>query len=189
MLSWGRLGADVGAVPTLAAPRGGGRAARAAAVARAHRDRAGRPRAGARRAGALDLATGGDAHFTRSVLRAGGLDELARGGAAALRAQLRLARPGRDRPLVVIAMVGAAVGIRHRRACSPRLEDLPGLRAGFWGALAAVVSGALTNDSGPVIFLIGTTYLALAVGYWPGDAGPHGTRRPLGIPVAAESPL
>jgi hypothetical protein len=39
------------------------------------------------------------------------------------------------------------------------------MRAGVYGALAAVVAGALTNDSGPVIFLIGTVYLALAVGY------------------------
>ena len=30
----------------------------------------------------------------------------------------------------------------------------------------AVIGGALTNDSGPIILLIGTTYLALAVGYF-----------------------
>ncbi len=40
------------------------------------------------------------------------------------------------------------------------------MRAGFYGAVVAVIGGTLTNDSGPIIFLIGTTYLALAVGYF-----------------------
>jgi hypothetical protein len=55
------------------------------------------------------------------------------------------------------------------------VEGYPAFTAGFYGAAAAVVAGALTNDSGPVIFLIGTTYLALAVGYvasMPKDEAP-----------------
>jgi hypothetical protein len=33
------------------------------------------------------------------------------------------------------------------------------------GAGVAVVAGALSNDSGPIIFLIGAVYLALSIGY------------------------
>ena len=75
MLSWGRLGADVGAALTLglgvaaaavyAAGRGSWRS-RAAIVL-------GAPALAVGLLAVLDLATGGNAHFTRSVLRAGGL--------------------------------------------------------------------------------------------------------------------
>jgi hypothetical protein len=114
---------------------------------------------------ALDLATGGDAHFTRSVLRAGGLDELAQ--VAQRRFELSYSSLGRGAigPLVVIAAVAVGLGFRSRKRLLANLDGLPAMRAGLYGALVAVVGGALTNDSGPVIFLIGTTYLALAVGY------------------------
>jgi len=77
LLSWGRLGADVGASLMLAA----GIATAAVLVLG---ERAGRrrlvivlvaPPLAIAALAALDLATGGNAHFTRSVLRAGGLHE------------------------------------------------------------------------------------------------------------------
>ena len=40
------------------------------------------------------------------------------------------------------------------------------LAGGVTGATVAVVVGALSNDSGPIILLIGTSYLALGVGYF-----------------------
>ena len=40
--------------------------------------------------------------------------------------------------------------------------------AGMWGALAATVVGALANDSGPTIFLIGAAALVLAAAYVTG---------------------
>lgn len=166
-LSWGRLGADVGAALTLgfgvaaavvyAAGRGSWRT-RAAIVL-------GAPALAVGLLAALDLATGGNAHFTRSVLRAGGLDELAQ--VAQRRFELSYSSLGRGAigPLVVLAAFGAAIAIRYRRQLLSKLDELPALRAGFYGAAVAVVGGALTNDSGPVIFLIGMTYLGLAVGY------------------------
>ena len=182
-LSWGRLGADVGAV-LLAVVAG-------AAVARSCSAGAGRaparsrscsspPIAGLAALALLDLATGGDAHFTRSVLRAGGLDELA--DVAQRRVELSYRSLGAgDRSSPGRAGRGRARG----RGPLPqeRLLASTGARAGsgaaVWGGFVAVVVGALSNDSGPIILLIGTSYLALAVGYLRRSAEPgaHGPLR------------
>jgi hypothetical protein len=191
LLSWGRLGADVGAALTLGV--GVAAAAVAAAGTGSRRTRAaiilGAPAAALAALAALDLATGGNAHFTRSVLRAGGLDELAQ--VAQRRFQLSYSSLGRGAigPLVLLAVAALALGWRRRRRLLANLEGFPAFRAGLYGAVAAVLAGALTNDSGPVIFLIGMTYLALAVGYVAGmpkkqapglfpDAALSGTRNP-----------
>ena len=189
LLSWGRLGADVGAVLTLglaiaaatvyALGRGSWRS-RAAIVL-------GAPAVAVGLLALLDLATGGDAHFTRSVLRAGGLDELAQ--VAQRRFELSYSSLGRGviAYLVVIALIALGAGIWHRKRLLAPLRDLPALRAGFYGALVATVGGALTNDSGPIILLIGTTYLALALGYFhsmPKD-GPAPGEIPARNPRAA----
>jgi hypothetical protein len=183
LLSWGRLGADVGAALTLglgvaaaavyAAGRGSWRS-RAAIVL-------GAPALALGLLAALDLLTGGNAHFTRSVLRAGGLDELAQ--VAQRRFELSYGSLGRGLmgPLVVIAALAVLLGIRHRKRLTANLGALPTVQAGFYGALVATIGGALTNDSGPVIFLIGTTYLLLAVGYFqcvpkPSEIPPRKTR-------------
>jgi len=179
LLSWGRLGADVGAALTLglgvaaAAVYAGGRGSwrsRAAIVL-------GAPALAVGALAALDLATGGNAHFTRSVLRAGGLDELAQ--VAQRRFELSYTSLGRGLigPLVLVAAVAIVLGLRHRRRLLAGLEDLPTMRAGLYGVLVAVIGGALTNDSGPVIFLIGSTYLALAVGYFRSMPNPGETPR------------
>jgi hypothetical protein len=62
-------------------------------------------------------------------------------------------------------------------------------RAGIAGAFVATVVGALTNDSGPLIVLIGTLGLLLAVGYAraaprPG-AAPAGVRKPSLTPAVS----
>jgi len=62
-------------------------------------------------------------------------------------------------------VAAVVLGIVYRDRLLARVAAYPALRAGFWGAVVAVIGGALTNDSGPVIFLIGTVYLSLAVGY------------------------
>ena len=99
------------------------------------------------------------------MLRAGGLDELAQ--VAQRRFELSYGSLGNGLigPLVVLAVIAVLLGIRARDRILRNLDRTPALRAGYYGALVAVVGCALTNDSGPVIFLIGTTYLALAVGY------------------------
>lgn len=177
LLSWGRLGADVGAALTLGV--GVAAAAVAAAGTGSRRTRAaivlGAPAAALALLAVLDLATGGNAHFTRSVLRAGGLDELAQVAQRRFELSYRSLGRGLIGPLVVVAFAAMAAGWRFRHRLLANIEGIPAFRAGFYGAVAAVLAGALTNDSGPVIFLIGTTYLALAVGYvasMPKDEAP-----------------
>ena len=51
-------------------------------------------------------------------------------------------------------------------------EGFPGVRAAVYGVLAAVLVGALTNDSGPIILLIGSSYLLFTVVYLAAVPGP-----------------
>jgi hypothetical protein len=166
-LSWGKLGADVGASIMIAA------GAAAAAVA-ALGERPGKLRIALIGAApllalgvlaVLDIATGGDAHFTRSVLDAGGLGDLADIAQRRVELSYRSLTRGIIGLLVAVAVIALIWGVRSRRKLLAPLESSPGLRAGLIGALVAVVVGALSNDSGPMILLIGTSYLGLAAGY------------------------
>ena len=114
----------------------------------------------------LDIATGGDAHFTRSVLDAGGLGDLADIAQRRVELSYRSLTRGIIGLLVAVALIALIWGVRSRRKLLAPLEPWPGLRAGLIGALVAVVVGALSNDSGPMILLIGTSYLGLAAGYF-----------------------
>jgi hypothetical protein len=167
VLAWGRLGADVGAVPTVVA--GATVAALAAAGQIAWRVRLAillvAPVVGLAALALLDLVTGGDAHFSRSVLEAGGLDEVADIAERRVRLSYRSLGRGAIPFLVAFALVGLAVGFLRRDALLAATEDAPGVRAAVYGVLAAVLIGALTNDSGPIILLIGSSYLLFAVVY------------------------
>jgi hypothetical protein len=120
----------------------------------------------------LDLATGGDAHFSRSVLEAGGLDQIADVAERRVRLSYRSLGRGVIPFLVAFALVGLAVGFRYRRALLASTEGVPGVRAAVYGLLAAVLVGALTNDSGPIILLIGSSYLLFTVVYLAAVPGP-----------------
>jgi hypothetical protein len=113
----------------------------------------------------IDLATGGDAHFTRSVLRAGGLKETAEIAQRRLELSYHSLGSAPIAVLVTIATIALVAGVRFRQRLLRPLQRAPGLRAGLYGALIAVVAGALSNDSGPIILLIGTSYLALSAVY------------------------
>jgi hypothetical protein len=134
----------------------------------------------------LDLVTSGGAHLTRSVVQAdspGALVELAQ-------RRFALSLSGLERgpmPIVLwVAVLVLARGvIRRRELLAPLDPEVGGrdgmaFRAGIVGALFATVVGAIANDSGPLIALIGTGFLALAVGYARG--------RPSGAPVPAGRP-
>jgi hypothetical protein len=167
-LSWAKLGADVGASLMLAA--GAAAAAVTALEGRSRRLRlaliAVAPLVALAALAALDIVTGGNAHFTRSVLDAGGLGELADVAQRRVELSYRSLTRGIIAPLVVLASLALLWGLRSRRRLFAPLAAAPGLRAGVVGAFAAVVVGALSNDSGPMILLIGTSYLALGVGYF-----------------------
>ncbi len=185
-LAWGRLGADVGAVPTVIA--GATVAALVAAGPIAWRVRLAillvAPVAGLAALALLDLLTGGDAHFSRSVLEAGGLDEIADIAERRVRLSYRSLGRGAIPFLVAFAAVGLAVGFRYRRTLLASADRAPGVRAAVYGLLAAVLVGALTNDSGPIILLIGSSYLLFAVVYLA--AVP---RRGANAPATEDSPL
>lgn len=173
-MAWGRLGADVGAVPTVIA------GATVAALVSAGDISWGRriaillvaPIAGLAGLALLDLATGGDAHFSRSVLEAGGLDQIADVAERRVRLSYRSLGRGIIPFLVAFALVGLAVGFRYRRVLLASTDDVPGVSAAVYGLLAAVLVGALTNDSGPIILLIGSSYLLFAAVYLAAVPGP-----------------
>jgi hypothetical protein len=171
-LSWGKLGADVGASIMIAA--GTAAAAVAALGERPGKARlvlvAAAPVVAVGALALLDIATGGDAHFTRSVLDAGGLGELADIAQRRVELSYRSLTRGIIGILVAIAVIALVWGVRSRRRLLAPLERWPGLSAGLIGAFVAVVAGALSNDSGPMILLIGTSYLGLAAGYLLGTA-------------------
>jgi hypothetical protein len=124
-----------------------------------------------------DLVLGGDAHLSQSVLQAGGLDQV---GDVAQRRVTLSARSfernlGSPYFLVVIGLLAIAV---LRRADIIRWFDgRPGAFAGFLGAGAATVLGTLANDSGALLLMIGTAYVAMfAAVAWAGPV-PTGGRR------------
>lgn len=167
LLSWGRLGADVGASIMLAAGT-------AAAAVLAAGERPGRrgiaivvaaPVLAVACLAAVDLVTGGDAHFTRSVLRAGGFEELADTGQRRLELSYESLGRGVTGVLVALAVTALILGVLARRRLLAPLAGAPGLRAAAVGAFIALVVGALTNDSGPIIVLIGSIYMALFAGF------------------------
>lgn len=175
ILGAGLLGAAVGAVVTLGA---GGAAAVLAAL----------PTRPDRRALALgiaapvllvgglvavDLATAGGAHLSREVLAGGGADELLE----TLQRRLELSVSGlKDAGTAVAVGICAALliaGVVKRTTLLAPLDSAGAVaarsfRAGLLGALVATVAATVANDSGPVIFMIGSVLVILALAYVQG---------------------
>lgn len=167
----GRLGADVGGVITVAAGAGvaavlmlpGGLTPRAAAAVVAA------PLAGLALLALVDLSTGGDSHFTRSVLRADGggdvLDIVARRYELAGRQAVRGMMPA----ATLTALLAIALGVRRRARLLAPVRDDPAWRALLAGLVAAGIAGALFNDSGPVLLLFEAFVAASLALYLRGD--------------------
>jgi len=174
----GRLGADVGGVITIGA---GGAVAvvcclpgrpsrRALALALCV------PAAALAALAAIDLATGGDAHLTRTILDVDSpgavADVIARRYELALNALLSGLMP-----LAAAATVALlTLGVRRRRALLAPAAGRPAWSAALAGGLAGAVAGALANDSGPVLLVYGAVVLAAAVAYLQGDPRPPDLR-------------
>ncbi len=113
---------------------------------------------------AIDLATGGNAHLTRSVLDAGGLGNL--GDVFQRRLQLSAHSFARYAENLIFWIVVALIvaGLTQWR----RIEGWFGARrtawAGFVGAIAATIAGTLANDSGALLLMIGAVLCAAMVG-------------------------
>ena len=113
---------------------------------------------------ASDLLLGGNAHLSRSVLHAGGFDQLA--DIAERRLRLSAANFSRyaRTPMLWIAVLAIVAGISQRRQIEGWFTDRRAAWAGFVGAAAATVAGTLANDSGALLLMIGTVLCALSVG-------------------------
>jgi hypothetical protein len=112
-----------------------------------------------------DLVTGANSHFTRSVLDAGGLNDLA----DVAQRRLQLSAHSFVRPIVAFFLpliaVLAALAIWQRARLRSWLQPVPALRAGLIGAIAATVIGTLANDSGALLLEIGTAYILVFAAY------------------------
>jgi hypothetical protein len=161
----GRFGADVGAAIVL--PLG----AAVAAAAIAGRGRRpillafAAPFAALALLALVDLVSGANAHFTRSVLDAGGLGSLA--DVAQRRLQLSAHSFGRPVLLAFLPVVAVlvALAVIRRDRLSAWLRGRPTVRAGLIGAVAATAVGTLANDSGALVLVIGSAYLLVFVGF------------------------
>lgn len=183
----GRLGADVGGVITLGA---GGAAAVVASLPRGPTPRTVAlaivvPILAVGALILLDFAIGGGAHLTRTISSSSGPGDL---GKVLLR-RWRLSTVGLTRGTTLIAIVIFValliLGVVRRRELLAPLSgqrERP-FRAAVIGSFFALVIGALANDSGPMIVMIGTVSLVLLVGYVRSDNFQN-ARPPARLPSA-----
>jgi hypothetical protein len=123
----------------------------------------------------VDLASGANAHLTRSVLDAGGLGDLA--DVAQRRLQLSAHSFARPVLLAFLPLVIAIAVLAYLRRDRLRawLAAVPAMRAGLLGALAATAIGTLANDSGALLLEIGAAYLLVFTGFaWAESAANSG---------------
>jgi hypothetical protein len=113
---------------------------------------------------AVDLALGGNAHLTRTVLDAGGLGNV--GQVFQRRLELSAHSFGRYASTVVFWIVIALIvaGITQWRLIEGWFGARRAAWAGLLGAAAATVAGTLANDSGALLLMIGTVLIAATVG-------------------------
>ena len=127
----------------------------------------------------IDLALGG-AHLSRSVLGAGEAGDLL----DVLERRLTLMTNTFVRPvypeLLAAAVLVLGAGVVWRRRVLSWFGEAWAVRSGFLGALAGVLVGTFANDSGSVLLVIGTIYLAISAAFFwatpaPGrvEAGSH----------------
>ena len=175
----GRFGADVGAAIVLGV--GGATAAVIALGLERRKAVAIVAAAGVLGLGLLvvaDLALGG-AHLTRSVLGAGDAGDLADVFDRRLSLMARtFIHPVYPELLVLVAVLLVAGFVRRQTVLSWFGEGWAA-RSGFLGALAGVLVGTVANDSGSVLLVIGTIYLAVIAGfYWAtSDRGARRAKR------------
>jgi hypothetical protein len=113
----------------------------------------------------IDLALGGDAHLSRSVLEAGGLDELGQ----VIERRVRLSADSFSRnalnPSMFACVSLIVAGIVLRDRIGAWFTGRPAALAGLLGGIAATIVGTLANDSGALVLMIGTAYSSLFVAF------------------------
>jgi len=168
----GRFGADVGAAIVL-----GVGAATAAVVALGLERRhaiavvVGGGAAALAALFAVDLALGG-AHLSRSVLDAQDASDVADVLDRRLRLMLHtFTHPIYPELLVACGALVLAGALAHRRILG-WFDGRWAACAGFAGATVGVLVGTLANDSGSVLLVVGTIYLAVTAGYFWANGEP-----------------
>ncbi|MDQ2621829.1 MAG: hypothetical protein M3Y45_02190, partial [Actinomycetota bacterium] len=113
----------------------------------------------------VDLTTGGETHFLRSVLGGGSGesfgDVLLHRLEATGESFIRTSRI----PVTVIAFLVIGLAIRQRATICRWLAPVPLVGAGVVAAAAGSVIGALTNDSGVLFIQVGVLYLGLILAF------------------------
>jgi hypothetical protein len=136
------------------------------------------PLAGLAALAALDLATSGDGHFTRTVLHGNASDQL---NTFQRRYELAwsIVSSGYAPLLTILCGLAVAYAIVHRDRVYATIRGDAVWRAALGGGLAASIAGSLFNDSGPMLLFIGivslafvTAYLRSPAGETPAQAGP-----------------
>jgi hypothetical protein len=137
----------------------------------------------------LDIATGGNGHFTRTILHANGISDLRKTLVRRSELAWNNLRHGLMPLIAAICLLAGAYAIRHRRRVYGVVSSDPVWVAGMGGAFAACIVGSLTNDSGPLLLLIGTVGLASVTAYLRGvepvPPAPEGPVDSSPSPVAA----
>ncbi len=115
---------------------------------------------------AADVFLGGEAHLTRSLLDAGGLEE----AGDVLERRVRLAADsftkGSNLPFLAGAVLVIGIGVWKRRTIRGWFTERAAF-AGFVGAAAAAAIGTVSNDSGVVLLILGTVFcLSMAAYAW-----------------------
>ena len=167
----GRLGADVGGVITV----GAGFAAAAVLMLPGTPTRrtlllaAAVPVAGLVALAVLDLVSGGNGHFTRTILQADSAGSLWDVVTRRYTLAFNVLKGGAMPFITLIALLAAGYAVRYRQRIFAPLRDSPSWRATLLGGLTASIVGALSNDSGPLLLAIGVFVLACATAYIRGD--------------------
>ncbi|MDX6690038.1 MAG: hypothetical protein QOG15_1495 [Solirubrobacteraceae bacterium] len=118
---------------------------------------------------AMDLVTGGNGHFTRTVLQADSLTSLRDVVQRRYTLAYNVLAKGAMPLLTLIAILAAAYAVRYRERIYAPLRGSASWTAALAGGLTASVIGALFNDSGPILLAFGVFVLALATSYIRGD--------------------
>ena len=135
----------------------------------------------------LDLLTGGNAHFTRTVLHADSAGSLWDVVVRRYTLAFSVFSQGAMAFITVVALLAVAYVLRYRERIYAPLRGSPSWRAGLIGGLSASVAGALFNDSGPLLFVFGVFLLACTTAYIRG--GPEADRGARARPVTDRRPL
>jgi hypothetical protein len=120
----------------------------------------------------VDLFLGGDAHLSQSVLQAGGLDQLGDVAQRRITLSARSFERSVDSPYFLVAIGLIALALVRRADVLAWFRDRRAALAGLLGAAAATVLGTLANDSGALLLMVGTAYVAMFAGVAWATAAP-----------------